>query len=177
MDLNGRWNHPEGPWLLGVDGEESIRGGLRAVLPGALAQARRCAGLVLARRPRDVAQEAFARAFERWNVVRSHPNPDGWLFLTAYRVAGRVRRRHRLSERHRSADVASRPENPGAAAEAHEALAVLSPRQRAAVILRHHYGLSTSETARALRCREGTVKSLVARAKEALIETAFPEER
>jgi DNA-directed RNA polymerase specialized sigma24 family protein len=47
-------------------------------------------------------------------------------------------------------------------------LAGLTRRQQAAVLLRHHYGLSTRETAQALRCREGTVKSLLARAREAL---------
>jgi RNA polymerase sigma factor (sigma-70 family) len=126
---------------------------------------------------RDVAQEAFARAFERWSVVGSHPRPDAWLFLTAYRFASKIRRRRALRERHLDADVASDPGNVGAAAEVHEILARLSPRQRAAVILRHHYGLSTRETARVLRCKEGTVKSLLARGRDAVRETVAPEER
>ena len=48
------------------------------------------------------------------------------------------------------------------------ALGQLSERQRAALLLRAIYGLSTKETARALRCREGTVKSLLARGRTAL---------
>jgi RNA polymerase sigma-70 factor (sigma-E family) len=39
------------------------------------------------------------------------------------------------------------------------ALAGLAPRMRAAVVLRHVHGLSVAETAEALGCEEGTVKS------------------
>jgi RNA polymerase sigma-70 factor (sigma-E family) len=46
------------------------------------------------------------------------------------------------------------------------ALAQLSPRMRAAVVLRHLLDLSVDETADALRCRTGTVKSQTARGLE-----------
>jgi DNA-directed RNA polymerase specialized sigma24 family protein len=36
------------------------------------------------------------------------------------------------------------------------------------LLLRHHFGFSTRETARFLRCAEGTVKSLAFRARGAL---------
>ncbi|MFM9597155.1 sigma factor, partial [Streptomyces scabiei] len=45
--------------------------------------------------PEDVAQEAFARAYERWTRVREHPHPEAWLFLTAFRIATGLRRRAR----------------------------------------------------------------------------------
>jgi len=48
------------------------------------------------------------------------------------------------------------------------ALRTLPERQRAALLLRGVYGLSTRETAQALHCREGTVKSLLARGRAAL---------
>jgi RNA polymerase sigma factor (sigma-70 family) len=48
------------------------------------------------------------------------------------------------------------------------ALGQLAPRMRAAVVLRHVDGLSTEETAHALRCRPGTVKSQTARGLERL---------
>jgi RNA polymerase sigma factor (sigma-70 family) len=48
------------------------------------------------------------------------------------------------------------------------ALGQLAPRMRAAVVLRHVDGLSTEETARALRCSTGTVKSQTARGLERL---------
>jgi RNA polymerase sigma-70 factor (sigma-E family) len=48
------------------------------------------------------------------------------------------------------------------------ALGQLGPRMRAAVVLRHVEGLSTEETAHALRCSTGTVKSQTARGLERL---------
>ncbi len=48
------------------------------------------------------------------------------------------------------------------------ALADLPPRMRAAVVLRHVEGLSVDETASALRCSTGTVKSQTARALDKL---------
>ena len=39
------------------------------------------------------------------------------------------------------------------------ALASLTPRRRACVVLRYYHDLSVADTARALGCSEGTVKS------------------
>jgi RNA polymerase sigma factor (sigma-70 family) len=49
-----------------------------------------------------------------------------------------------------------------------DAVAVLPYRQRAALVLRYHAGLSEAEIATALGCRPGTVKSLTSRALVAL---------
>jgi RNA polymerase sigma-70 factor (sigma-E family) len=49
-----------------------------------------------------------------------------------------------------------------------ELLANLTPRRRAAVVLRFYYDLSVDETAKTLGCSPGTVKSLTARALEAM---------
>jgi RNA polymerase sigma-70 factor, ECF subfamily len=56
------------------------------------------------------------------------------------------------------------------------ALSHLSERQRAALLLRGLYGLTTKETARALHCREGTVKSLLARGRAALANSLTEED-
>jgi RNA polymerase sigma factor (sigma-70 family) len=48
------------------------------------------------------------------------------------------------------------------------ALAALPPRQRAAVVLRYWEDLPVAETAAALGCSEGTVKSQVAKGLGAL---------
>lgn len=48
------------------------------------------------------------------------------------------------------------------------ALGQLAPRMRAAVVLRHVDGLTTEETAHALRCSTGTVKSQTARGLDRL---------
>ncbi len=47
--------------------------------------------------------------------------------------------------------------------ELFDALATLPHRQRAAVVLQFYEGLPQSEIAQVLRCREGTVASLVHR--------------
>lgn len=115
----------------------------------------------------DVAQEAMARAYERWARVRAHERPDAWLFVTAYRLATSLRRRWVVRRRQLRADQPP-------AADLFEGLVLrdllftLEPRQRAVLLLRHHYGLSTRETAGVLRCPEGTVKSLASRARAAL---------
>jgi RNA polymerase sigma-70 factor (sigma-E family) len=58
------------------------------------------------------------------------------------------------------------------------ALAALPPRMRAAVVLRHLLELSVTETADALNCSEGTVKSQTARGlsqlRDALSPTVLP---
>jgi RNA polymerase sigma factor (sigma-70 family) len=63
--------------------------------------------------------------------------------------------------------------DPGAAVFA--ALAGLPPRMRAAVVLRHLSQLSISETADALGCSEGTVKSQTARGLAQLRASLTPE--
>lgn len=119
--------------------------------------------------PEDAAQEAFARAYQYWSRISSYDGPDGWLFVTGYRVATGVRRR--AAVRARKGWLAAKPssdDSPDRTALALGVLATLTPRQRAALLLRHYYGYSTRDVARTLRCREGTVKSLIARGKQAL---------
>lgn len=48
------------------------------------------------------------------------------------------------------------------------ALAALSPRQRAVIVLRYYEGLSEAEIAATLGCSAGTVKSAASRAKATL---------
>lgn len=56
------------------------------------------------------------------------------------------------------------------------ALAVLPPRMRAALVLRHYVGLSEQETADVLHCSVGNVKALVHRARERLQRQLAPTE-
>jgi len=55
-------------------------------------------------------------------------------------------------------------------------LLALSERQRAAVVLRFYLDLSERQTADALRCRPGTVRSLVARGMQQLRTTIGPND-
>lgn len=106
----------------------------------------------------DLVQDCFVRLHGRWTSVRE-PLPY-------------IRRSivHACASHHRHRAVARRhpePVQPSAelgADELEDALAALPPRQRAAVVLRYYGDLPDAEIARALRCREGTVRSLVSRA-------------
>jgi RNA polymerase sigma-70 factor (ECF subfamily) len=118
--------------------------------------------------PSDVAQEAMTRAYADWTRVQAHPRPDAWLFLTAYRLAVSARRRKRVRGRYKNVGMPQPTSDPASLSMLELALVSLPSRQRAAILLRHVYGLYTRETARALRCREGTVKSLLSKAKAGL---------
>ena len=119
----------------------------------------------------DVAQEAFIRAYGSWSRVASHPSPDGWLFLTAFRIGRRASWRRR-----RRGDL---PWHTSTMTEdvvedrllARSVLDAATTRQRAAIVLRFYFGLSVRETASLLKCREGTVKSLVNRGLSAVAES------
>ncbi len=41
----------------------------------------------------DVAQETFFIAYEKWEEVKGHPNPEGWLYKTAYNIITNYDRR------------------------------------------------------------------------------------
>lgn len=80
-------------------------------------------------------------------------------------------RRHRLAE----IPSAAVPELPSVAVDGSPrdddvwgVLAGLPPRQRAVLVLRYYVGYSDAEIAALLACREGSVRSLAARAFQAL---------
>lgn len=106
----------------------------------------------------DLVQDCFVRLHGRWTSVRE-PLPY-------------VRRSvvHACASHHRRAAVVRRNPLPRPAAadlgadELGDALAALPGRQRAAVVLRYYGDLPDADIARALRCREGTVRSLISRA-------------
>lgn len=130
--------------------------------PGAV----RLAGLLTqdARAAEDVAQEAFTRVLPKWAQVE---NPNAYL-RTAVVNACRSWQSRRHTERMKLPLVASAGSTELAFDVLADAVAALPYRQRAALVLRYHIGLSEAEIADALGCRPGTVKSLTSRALDAL---------
>jgi len=106
---------------------------------------------------RDVAQDAFCGMHRHWRRI---DNPHAYLRRSVVNGSTSVLRRRR---RDTSRPVLP-PEPVGLGAdELSDALAALPPRQRAAIVLRHHLDLPDAEIADALGVRVGTVASLVHR--------------
>jgi RNA polymerase sigma-70 factor (ECF subfamily) len=139
----------------------------------ALQVARRTAMGVLgdAEAASDVAQEVAITAVRGAGSLRDPAALDAWLHRIAVRAALREARR---AGRRRAAERAGHDPPPPAAdddAALTGALALLDglpPRQRAALTLRYVHDLHDAEIARALRCRPGTVRSLLSRGRDAV---------
>jgi RNA polymerase sigma-70 factor (sigma-E family) len=140
---------------------------LRPRLVGSLAL--HCGDLAVAE---ELAQDAFVRLVERWPEVSGKASPEAWTFRVAFNLcASRFRRRaaeHRAYRRLGMPPTVTADDDTDEVLAMRAALAVIPPRQRAAVVLRHLGGLTVPETAEALGCPEGTVKSLTARGLAAL---------
>ena len=120
---------------------------------------------------RDVVQEAFARAYDRWPQVRELDSPEAWVRRVALNAAldlGRRETRRRRAYRRwlgRPGDV---PAPDGAALDVVAALARLTPDQRRAVVLHHLCDLSVAQIAADTGRPEGTVKTHLSRGRAAL---------
>lgn len=113
----------------------------------------------------DCAQDVLAKALVRWNRIEDHATP--WIARAAANAAiDRWRKRsrsHPHEPRNGSDDpLASRR------ADLVRALQALPRRQREAVVLRHLLDLTERETATAMGCTTGTVKSATSRGLAAL---------
>jgi len=128
----------------------------------------------------DLAQAAFARAYASWGRVRRAGDPDAYVRRIVINEHRRRFRKHRVAEELRGdlADTADRQppggpqQGPGERQELLDALRALGPRQRAVVVLRYWLDLSEAETAAALNCSVGTVKSQASRALATLRKSA-----
>jgi RNA polymerase sigma-70 factor (sigma-E family) len=121
----------------------------------------------------DLMQEAFARLIGRLRHLRQPDAFDAYLRRTIVNLST-SHFRHRAVERaylEREAPR-SRSESREPDVVTHEtmrrALLSLPERQRAAIVLRFYEDLTEQQTAEALRCRPGTVRSLVSRAMTSL---------
>jgi RNA polymerase sigma factor (sigma-70 family) len=118
----------------------------------------------------DLAQETLARVCRDWNKVQRTDQPSAWAHRVAINLARSHWRRTATARRaHRRLDPAS-DDQPDAvnAIAVRDAVASLPPRQRAALVLRYFADFSVRDTATALRCPEGTVKTLTYEAIQTL---------
>ena len=119
----------------------------------------------------DVAQAAFARAYASWPRVSRSGDPDAYVRQIVINENRNRFRKHRVTER-----LTDSPPESGACGVGRRdrdydersaliaALQRLGPRQRAVIVLRYWMDLTEHETAAALNCSVGTVKSQASRA-------------
>jgi RNA polymerase sigma-70 factor (ECF subfamily) len=116
---------------------------------------------------RDFVQEAFIRAWTKWDRISTYDDPEGWIRRVAYHLAvGRWRRSRRLLLR---ADVhQEQMEIPGEQAGVIDALQRLPSMERRAIVLHHVCGMTVEESAAEFSAPIGTVKSWLSRGRARL---------
>ena len=99
----------------------------------------------------DAVSEAFAQAIARGSAIE---NVDRWVWRSAFNIArGDLKRRGR----HTSALPDLPAEVPTETVDLVRALAKLTPKQRASIVLHHYAGYSTKETAEIIGSTAGAV--------------------
>ena len=163
---------------LGVDGGKvETRTDFAAFFTTHFAPVARAAALV-ARDPgtgQELAQEAFARLFERWSDMASEEHARNFAYKVAINLARSHLRKHlrvslaglRRADEPAGADVASRSDDWFQVADA---LRSLSPRQRACVVLVDYVDMDAAGAARVLGMGAGTVRVHLMRGRRALRE-------
>lgn len=117
----------------------------------------------------DVAQDAYLRAYRAWDRFDG-TDPRAWLHTIGLRLAfNERRRRQRFARLHWSDRGSSALQT--ADVDLHEALRILRPEHRAALLLSVVDGYTQSEIAAILQVAPGTVGSWISRAKSHLRES------
>jgi RNA polymerase sigma-70 factor (sigma-E family) len=129
----------------------------------------------------DLVQECLSRVARRWPRVRAMAQPRAYARRILVNLAldgarGRARRRGELD------GASAVTDGPGpdllvgleSRAELLDALARLTARQRAVLVLRYFNDLTEAETAEVLGCSPGTVKSNASRGLARLREVLAP---
>jgi len=122
----------------------------------------------------ELAQEALARVFERWDRVREMDSPTGYLYRTALNL-NRKRLRSLAIRLRRGISSAPSPDPLASAetrADLHRLLDSIPPGQREALVLVEWVGFSADEAARVLGIASPTVRTRLHRARAALRKAA-----
>jgi RNA polymerase sigma factor (sigma-70 family) len=107
----------------------------------------------------DATQEAFVRAYTKWEQLEHHLNPRSWVIrvaLNVHRSWWRKRRRE-IGDPEALDSAIAHPPQHWADPEMMQALQILPAKQRAVVALRFLYDFTPKEVAEVLGLAEGTV--------------------
>lgn len=117
----------------------------------------------------EATDEAFVRAYERWERVRRMDSPGGWLHRVAFNDLRR-RHRRRAIERELLRRRQPPPITAPAALEPHvwDAVRTLPHRQRTAIALRYVLDLPEADVARIMGVTRGSASASLATARRQL---------
>ncbi len=134
----------------------------------------------------DIAQETFVQAYRNIGRFRPKAKFSTWLFTIARNLSLNLIRDEKRGRRimvsvddenagvNLVADAARRPDRQAAGGETSElvraAIDKLMPAHKTIIVLRDLEGLSYDEIAEVMKCRAGTVKSRLSRARQHLKE-------
>jgi RNA polymerase sigma-70 factor (ECF subfamily) len=117
----------------------------------------------------DATDEAFVRAYERWDRVRRMGSPGGWLYKVALNDLRRRCRRQAIERELLRRHVPPATESPAAPApHVWDAVASLPSRQRTAVALRYILDLPEAEVAKVMRVSRGSASASLTSARRRL---------
>ncbi|HYN92896.1 MAG TPA: sigma-70 family RNA polymerase sigma factor [Pilimelia sp.] len=118
----------------------------------------------------DAAQEAYSRAWLRWDTLASYDDPEAWVRTVGHRLVlnrfRKVRNGIRAYRRHGPPEAARPPSEDVVALVA--ALRQLPADQRMAIVLHHLVDLPVAEVATQTQTSVNTVKTRLARGRRAL---------
>ena len=119
----------------------------------------------------DIAQEAFARAWQHWSKVAGYDDPEAWVRSVAWRL---MINRWRGLRRWLAARARMGPPPYATASPSPDRVAIvgalqsLPPAQRQAIALHYLLDMSVHDIAASVGVPEGTVKARLSRARTAL---------
>ena len=126
----------------------------------------------------DLLQEALVKAYVAWPRLRDATKAEAYVRRTIVTTAISWRRRRSFHERPvdvlPEAGAGDETDRLAAHDDVWQQVLGLPPRQRAALVLRYYEDLSEADTAEALGCSVGTVKSQVSDALGKLRERVGP---
>jgi len=127
----------------------------------------------------DLVQESLAKTFVAWPRLRDIANAEAYTRRVMATTAISWRRRRSFHERPAEHLPEPAEEDVATTVAVHDALwrhlVALPPRQRVAVVLRHYLDLSEAQTAEAMGCSVGAVKSSVSTGLHTLRQRIGPE--
>jgi RNA polymerase sigma factor (sigma-70 family) len=116
----------------------------------------------------ELAQEAMARVFERWDRVQTMESPGGYVYRVAVNL-NRRRIRHLAVRARRLLAMRSDPEEPPETrTDLADAISSLPRGQRQAFLLVEWLGMSAEEAGRILKIAAASVRSQAHRARASL---------